>query len=56
MKETFKIKPPKRIAIGDPWYYEMFEGKELERLTVDFLRLNHFTTARVYLHEFAIYL
>lgn len=51
MKETFKIKPPKRIAIGDPWYYEMFEGKELERLTVDFLRLNHFTAARVVIEE-----
>lgn len=28
MKETFKIKPPKRIAIGDPWYYEMYMFKQ----------------------------
>lgn len=51
MKETFKIKPPKRIAIGDPWYYERYQGKELDRLTVNFLRPNDFTAARVVLEE-----
>jgi len=34
MKETYSVKPPKHIEIGDPWYFKMFKGDELDRLTV----------------------
>lgn len=47
MKETYKVKLPKHIAIGDPHYFERFTGSELERLTVDYNTPNHFTDARV---------
>lgn len=34
MKETYKVKAPKSIIIGDPWYFEQYSGDELDRLTV----------------------
>lgn len=34
MKETYKVKAPKSIIIGDPWYCEQYSGDELDRLTV----------------------
>ena len=51
MKETYRIKPPKHIGIGDPWYYEMYQGNELRNLTVDFLVPKHLTSARVMIEE-----
>ena len=47
MKETYKVKLPKHITIGDPNYFEEFTGSELERLTVDYDTPKHFTDARV---------
>ena len=35
MKELYKVKVPKHLKIGDPWYFKREEGSELERLTVD---------------------
>lgn len=47
MKETYKVKLPKHIKIGDPSYFENFTDNELERLTVDFDTPKHFNDARV---------
>ena len=47
MKETYKVKLPKRIVIGDPNYFKEFTGSELERLTVDYDVSKNFTDARV---------
>lgn len=33
--ETYKVKLPQQIQIGDPWYYEQFQGKKLDSLVVD---------------------
>ena len=51
MKETYRIKPPKHISIGDPWYYEKYKGADLQRLTVDFLVPRHLSSARVMIEE-----
>ena len=51
MKETYRIQPPKHISIGDSWYYEMYEGKDLSRVTFDFLVPKHLTSARVVIEE-----
>ncbi len=32
MKETYKVKTPKKIIFGDPWYFEQYSGEELQRL------------------------
>ena len=47
MKETYKVKLPKHIVIGDPSYFRDFSGSELERLTVDYDGPKNFTDARV---------
>ena len=47
MKETYKVKLPKHIVIGDPNYFKEFTGSELERLTVDYDVSKNFTDARV---------
>lgn len=52
MKETYKVKAPKHITIGDPWYFGKFTGAELERLTVDKDIPAHLTDARVVLEEY----
>ena len=52
MKETYKVKPPKHITIGDPWYFDKFTGDELKRLTVDEDIPPHLTEARVVLEEY----
>lgn len=51
MRETYRIKPPKHISIGDPWYYEKYQGEELRKLTVDFLVPKHLSSARVMIEE-----
>jgi len=51
MKETYKVKLPKHITIGDPNYFEEFTDSELERLTVDYDTPKHFTDARVTLES-----
>lgn len=51
MKETYRIKPPKHIGIGDPWYYEIYQGNELKNLTIDFLVPRHLSSARVIIEE-----
>ncbi len=50
MKETYKVSTPKQIKFGDPWYYEQYSGKELERLVVDLKPPAHFET-KVVLEE-----
>lgn len=47
MKETYKVKVPKHIKVGDPWYFQMYSGDKLERLTVDKDIPSHLTEARV---------
>lgn len=47
MKETYKVKVPKHIKVGDPWYFKQYSGSELERLTVDNDIPSHLTEARV---------
>ncbi len=49
MKETYKVKTPNKIVIGDPWYFKM-ERSEVERLTVNFSPPTNFAT-RVILEE-----
>ena len=51
MRETYRVKPPKRICIGDPWYYEKYQGSDLKKLTVDFLVPKHLSSARVLIEE-----
>ena len=36
MKELYKVKPPKRVILGDPKYFEQFSGAKLHRRIVDF--------------------
>ncbi len=50
MKETYKVKTPKKIVFGDPYYFEEFTGEKLERLTVDYSPPSRFA-ARVVLEE-----
>ena len=52
MKELYKVKVPKHLKIGDPWYFKREEGAELERLTVDEDIPAHFDQARVTLEEY----
>ena len=52
MKELYKVKVPKHLKIGDPWYFKREEGSELERLTVDEDIPAHFDQARVTLEEY----
>ena len=35
MKETYKVKCPKRIMFGDPLYLKQFEGERQKKLIVD---------------------
>ena len=51
MKETYRVRPPKHINIGDPWYREKYQGSDLQRLTVDFLVPRHLSSARVMIEE-----
>ena len=52
MKEIYKVKVPKHLKIGDPWYFKREEGAELERLTVDEDIPAYFDQARVTLEEY----
>ena len=36
MKEIYKVKPPKRVILGDPKYFEQFSGAKLRKRIVDF--------------------
>ena len=47
MKETYKVKVPKHIKVGDPWYFEKYAGEKIKRLTVDEDIPSHLTEARV---------
>lgn len=47
MKETYKVKVPKHIKVGDPWYFKQYSGDKLERLTVDKDIPSQLTEARV---------
>ncbi len=33
--ESYKVKLPRQIRIGDPWYYEQFSGEKLDSLVID---------------------
>ena len=35
MKEIYKVKPPKRVILGDPKYFEQFGGARLRKRIVD---------------------
>lgn len=50
MKEVYKVKPPERIAFGDPLYFEQCTEEELKRLTVDYKPPDSFR-AKVVLEE-----
>lgn len=50
MKETYKVKTPRKIIFGDPWYFEQYSGEELQRLVVDLNPPKRFS-ARVVLEE-----
>lgn len=50
MKETYQINLPKRIVVGDPWYFERYAGRELENLVVRCTPPTHFA-ARIVLEE-----
>lgn len=32
MKETYKVKCPRNIVWGDPWYMVKFEGEQIENI------------------------
>ncbi len=32
IKETYRVRTPKNIIIGDPWYFEKYEGEKLDKL------------------------
>ena len=49
MKETYKVKVPNHIKVGDPWYFKQYSGDKLERLTVDKDIPSHLSEARVIL-------
>ncbi len=44
MKETYKVKTPKRVVFGDPLYFEQFKGEKLKSLVVDFKPPRYFET------------
>ena len=50
MKETYKVRCPKRIVFGDPQYFEQLKGAKLKSLTVDYKPRSHFTS-RVVIEE-----
>ena len=50
MKEIYKAKPPKRVILGDPKYFEQFSGARLRKRIVDFKVPKHFA-ARVVLNQ-----
>lgn len=50
MKETYKVRCPKRIMFGDPQYFEQLKGAKLKSLTVDYKPRSHFTS-RVVIEE-----
>ena len=50
MKETYKVKTPKRIVFGDPKYFEQFSGAKLRKRIVDFKPPKQFA-ARIVLFE-----
>ena len=50
MKETYKVRCPKRIVFGDPQYFEQLKGAKLKSLTVDYEPRSHFTS-RVVIEE-----
>lgn len=50
MKETYKVKPPKKIVIGDPWYFTTYKGEEREQLIVN-LEVPEYCEARVVLES-----
>ena len=47
MKEIYKVKTPKEIVFGDPFYFETMSGSELNRLTADFTVPQKLSEARV---------
>lgn len=50
-KEIYKIECPKRIVIGDPLYFENYEGKKLQSLVVDYKPPQNFTARLVLLEK-----
>lgn len=51
MKETYKVKPPEYVSMGDPWYFEQYTGDELERLTLQQAIHPFYNAARVTIEE-----
>ena len=51
MKETYKVKPPEYVSMGDPWYFEKYTGDELERLTLQQAIHPFYNAARVTIEE-----
>lgn len=51
MKETYKVKTPKYISVGDPSYFENLNGDELNRLTLAMPIPPHCDAARVIIEE-----
>ncbi len=50
MKETYKVKTPRRIVLGDPKYFEQFNGAKLRKRIVDFKPPKQFA-AKIVLFE-----
>lgn len=50
IKETYKVKCPKRMVFGDPLYFEQERGERLRELVAD-ITPPHFFAARVVLEE-----
>lgn len=50
IKETYKVKSPKRLAFGDPLYFEQERGERLKELVADITPPNFFA-ARVVIEE-----
>ena len=50
MKEIYSVKCPRKIVFGDPWYFERYEGEQLDKLTVNLSPPQRFS-ARVVLEE-----
>lgn len=50
MKETYRVKCPKRIIFGDPQYFTELKGAKLKSLTVDYKPRSHFSS-RVVIEE-----
>lgn len=44
-KESYQIKRPEHLVIGDPWYFETVDSQKLKSLVIDVIPQKEFAAA-----------